>query len=75
MKYAIEMGSGAMMCIPSFVNSGVQTLIEWGYTDRKVISLAAKPTCLGPRSNFWRVMCQEECNDLKIEQVCKKQFS
>jgi hypothetical protein len=46
------MGSGAMICIPSFVNidSGVQTLIGWGYTDSKVISLTAKPTCLGPYS-------------------------
>jgi hypothetical protein len=30
MKYAIEMGSGAMICIPSFIKigSGIQTFIR-----------------------------------------------
>jgi hypothetical protein len=34
MKYAVEMGSGAMIHIPSFIKigSGIQTLIG-GYTD------------------------------------------
>jgi hypothetical protein len=45
MKYAIQMGSGAMICIPSFIKigSGIQKLI-WGdsqtqrHTDGMVIS-------------------------------------
>jgi hypothetical protein len=34
MKYAVEMGSGAMIYVPSFIKigSGVQKFIE-GYTD------------------------------------------
>jgi hypothetical protein len=30
MKYAVEMGSGVMICIPSFINigSGIQKLID-----------------------------------------------
>jgi hypothetical protein len=34
MKYAVEMSSGAMICIPSFIKtgSGIQNLIG-GYTD------------------------------------------
>jgi hypothetical protein len=45
MKYAAEMGSGAMMYIPSFIKigSGIQKLMAgatWGYTDSKVISEA-----------------------------------
>jgi putative transposon-encoded protein len=34
MKYATEMGSGAMMYIPSFIQigSGIQKLIREGYT-------------------------------------------
>jgi hypothetical protein len=46
MKYTFEMGSGAMIYIPSFIKigSGIQTLIGGGYTctyrhtDSKVIS-------------------------------------
>jgi hypothetical protein len=42
MKYASEMGSGAMIYIPSFIKigSGTQKLIEGGgnYTDSMVIS-------------------------------------
>jgi hypothetical protein len=36
MKYAVEMGSGAMIYIPSFKNigSGIQKLIMGGYTCR-----------------------------------------
>jgi hypothetical protein len=32
MKYAVEMGSGAMIYIPSFIKtgSGIQKLIGWG---------------------------------------------
>jgi hypothetical protein len=42
MKYAVEMGSGAMMYIPSFINtgSGFQKLIGGiqEHTDRKEIA-------------------------------------
>jgi hypothetical protein len=36
MQCAVEMGSGVMIYIPSFIKtgSGIQTLI-WGYTDRQ----------------------------------------
>jgi hypothetical protein len=35
MKYAFEMGSGAMIYIPSFIKigSGIQKLMGRGYTD------------------------------------------
>jgi hypothetical protein len=35
MKYAVEMGSGVMIRIPSFVEIGlgIRTLIRGGYTD------------------------------------------
>jgi hypothetical protein len=35
MKYAVEMGSGAMICIPSFIKIGsvIQKLIGGRYTD------------------------------------------
>jgi hypothetical protein len=35
MKYAVEMGSGAMICIPSFIKtgSGIQKLMGVGFTD------------------------------------------
>jgi hypothetical protein len=40
MKYAVEMGSGAMIYIPSFIkiDSGIPKLIAEGYTDSMVIS-------------------------------------
>jgi hypothetical protein len=42
MKYAVEMGSGAMMYIPSFIKigSGIQKLIQGihRHTNRKVIA-------------------------------------
>jgi hypothetical protein len=40
MKCAIEMGSGAMIYMPSFMktDSGIQKLIRVGYTDNTVIS-------------------------------------
>jgi hypothetical protein len=43
MKYAVEMGSGAMIYIPSFIKigSGIQKLIEGGkniHTDSKEIA-------------------------------------
>jgi hypothetical protein len=44
MKYAVEMGLGAMIYIPSFINigSGIQNLIggihRYKHTDRNVIS-------------------------------------
>jgi hypothetical protein len=38
MKYAVEMGSGAMIYIPSFIKtgSGIQKLMGRGYTDSMV---------------------------------------
>jgi hypothetical protein len=44
MKYAVQMGSGAMICIPSFVNYGlgIQKLIvgtHW-HTDRMVCAVS-----------------------------------
>jgi hypothetical protein len=40
MKYAVEMGSVAMIYIPSFIKigSGILKLIRGGYTDSIVIS-------------------------------------
>jgi hypothetical protein len=40
MKYAVEMGSGAMICITSFIKigSGVQKLIRGIHTDSMVIA-------------------------------------
>jgi hypothetical protein len=42
MKYAVEMGSGAKICIPSFIkiDSGIQKLIRGihTHTDRMVIA-------------------------------------
>jgi hypothetical protein len=40
MKYAVETGSGAMICIPSFIKicSGIQTLIVEGFSDSMVIA-------------------------------------
>jgi hypothetical protein len=42
MKYAVQMGSGAMKYVPSFIEigSGIQTLIEGihRHTDRKEIA-------------------------------------
>jgi hypothetical protein len=42
MRYAVEMGSGAMICIESFIKigSGIQKLIGWlhRHTDRKEIA-------------------------------------
>jgi hypothetical protein len=36
MKYAVQMGSDTMVCIPSFIktNSGIQKLIERGDTQK-----------------------------------------
>jgi hypothetical protein len=38
MKYAVEMGSGAMIYIPSFINigSGIQKVMWGGYTDMQI---------------------------------------
>jgi hypothetical protein len=40
MKYAVDMGAGAMIYIPSFIKigSGIQKLMEGENTDSKVIS-------------------------------------
>jgi hypothetical protein len=40
MKYAVEMSSGAIIYIPSFVKigSGIRKLIGGGYTDSMVIA-------------------------------------
>jgi hypothetical protein len=45
MKYAVEMGSGAMIYILSFINigSGVQKFIG-GYTDTQTAWRSHKPT-------------------------------
>jgi hypothetical protein len=42
MKYAIEMGSGVMIYVPSFmkIGSGVKKLLQERYTESKVISQA-----------------------------------
>jgi hypothetical protein len=44
MKYAFQMGSGAMICIPNFIQigSGIQKLIEriYKHTDRKITKYA-----------------------------------
>jgi hypothetical protein len=42
MEYAVEMGSGAMMYIPSFIQtgSGIRKFIWGGQTENKVISYA-----------------------------------
>jgi hypothetical protein len=39
-KYAVEMGPGVMICMPSFVKigSGVQNLIRGGFTDNMEIA-------------------------------------
>jgi hypothetical protein len=41
MKYAIEMGSGAMIYIPSFmkIGSGIHKLMIGGFTDTQTHSL------------------------------------
>jgi hypothetical protein len=41
MKYAVEMGSDAMICIPSFINigSGIQKLIRGDSQTNRHISL------------------------------------
>jgi hypothetical protein len=35
MKYAVEIGSGAMICVPGFIRigSGIQKLLGRGFTD------------------------------------------
>jgi hypothetical protein len=42
MKYAVEMSSGAMIYIPSFIKigSGIQKLLEGGYTDTESMEIA-----------------------------------
>jgi hypothetical protein len=59
MKYAFEMGSGAMIYIPSFrkIGSGFQKLIGGGgYTDRHTDRMGShKPTFIfSPLSLFWK---------------------
>jgi hypothetical protein len=48
MKYAVEMGSGAMIYIPSFINisSGIKELIGVGvgFTDTQAAWRSHKPT-------------------------------
>jgi hypothetical protein len=45
MKYAVEMGSGAMIYVPSFINVGlgIQKLMG-GYTDTQTAWISQKPT-------------------------------
>jgi hypothetical protein len=46
MKHAVEIDSGAMMYIPSFINigSGIQKLMGWGFTDTQTAWRSHKPT-------------------------------
>jgi hypothetical protein len=46
MKYAVEMGSGAMAYIPSFIKIGsrIQKLIGGGYTDTQTGWRSHNPT-------------------------------
>jgi hypothetical protein len=48
MKYAVEMGLGAMMYVPSFIkiDSVIQKLIGWGFTDTQTAWRSHKPTFL-----------------------------
>jgi hypothetical protein len=48
MKYAVEMGLGAMMYIPSFIgiDSGIQKLTEGRYTDTQTAWKSHKPTII-----------------------------
>jgi hypothetical protein len=52
MKYAVEMGSGGMMYISSFIKigSGIQKLMGGGvYTDRQTACRSLKPTLNYPK--------------------------
>jgi tRNA A58 N-methylase Trm61 len=42
MKYAVEVGSGVVIYIPSFINirSGIQYLMEGGFADTDSIEIA-----------------------------------
>jgi hypothetical protein len=46
MKYAVEMGSGSMIYIPSFlkIGSGIQKLIGGGFTDTQTAWRSCKTT-------------------------------
>jgi hypothetical protein len=46
MKYAVEMGSGAMTYIPSFIKIGsaIVNFIRRGYTDSQTAWRSHKPT-------------------------------
>jgi hypothetical protein len=46
MKYAVEMGLGARIYIPSFVKtgSGIQKLRREGFTDTQTVWRSHKPT-------------------------------
>jgi hypothetical protein len=48
MKYAVEMGSGAMIYIPGFIKigSGIQKLIGGGFTDTQTACRSHKPTLI-----------------------------
>jgi hypothetical protein len=48
MKYVVEMGSGPMMYIPSFIKtgSGIQKLMWRGYTGTQTAWRSRKPTFL-----------------------------
>jgi hypothetical protein len=59
MKYAVEMGSGAMIYIPSFIKigSGIQKIIEGGLTDTQTAWIAHKPSFI----------CQNKERRLKVD--------
>jgi hypothetical protein len=40
MKYAAEMGSGSMICIPRFIKISVQKLMV-GYMDTQIVTVIA----------------------------------
>jgi hypothetical protein len=44
MKYAVEMGSGAMTYIPSFIKIGSGIQMLEGYTDTQSAWISHKPT-------------------------------
>jgi hypothetical protein len=54
MKYAVEMGSDTMIYVPSFIKigSGIQKLIEGGYTDTQTVPRSCKPTSIFLKENY-----------------------
>jgi hypothetical protein len=65
MKYAVQMGSGAMIYIPSFINigSGIQKLIGWGihrqtgWRSYKPASMFSKQGKEANTKQFYNINC------------------